>query len=244
MLVITRFIKNPPAPVASVKPASGQAKAVSAGGGDYTWGEMVKTPTFYLLWIEFTCGALAGLMIIGHLAKIVAVQSNNTLQIGFLFVALLAVFNAGGRVLAGALSDKIGRIRTVFIVSVGQAIMMFLFSGASTITGFIIGSAIIGICYGACLSLFPSACADYWGTKNLGMNYGILFTAYGIGGVFGPILAGRIADSTGSYSMAYTIAATLMILAAILTFFTKAPAKRPVLGVVSAAPAPGLQPTE
>ena len=173
MLVITRFIKNPPAPVASVKPASGQAKTIPAGAGDYTWGEMVKTPTFYLLWIEFTCGALAGLMIIGHLAKIVAVQSNNTLQIGFIFVALLAVFNAGGRVLAGALSDKIGRIRTVFIVSVGQAIMMFLFSGASTITGFIIGSAIIGICYGACLSLFPSACADYWGTKNLGMNYGI-----------------------------------------------------------------------
>ena len=51
---------------------------------------MVKTPTFYLLWIEFACGALAGLMIIGHLAKIVAVQSNNTLQIGFIFVALLA----------------------------------------------------------------------------------------------------------------------------------------------------------
>jgi MFS transporter, OFA family, oxalate/formate antiporter len=244
MLVITRFIKNPPAPVASVKPASGQAQAVPAGGGDYTWGEMVKTPTFYLLWIEFTCGAMAGLMVIGHLAKIVAVQSNNALQIGFIFVALLAVFNAGGRVLAGALSDKIGRIRTVLIVSVGQAIMMFLFSGASTITGFIIGSAIIGICYGSCLSLFPSACADYWGTKNLGMNYGILFTAYGIGGVFGPILAGRIADSTGSYSMAYTIAAGLMILAAILTFFTKAPAKRAVLEVVSAVPAPGLQPTE
>ena len=244
MLVITRFIKNPPAPVASVKPASGQAKAVPASASDYTWGEMVKTPTFYLLWIEFTCGALAGLMIIGHLAKIVAVQSNNTLQIGFIFVALLAVFNAGGRVLAGALSDKIGRIRTIFIVSVGQAIMMFLFSGASTITGFIIGSAIIGICYGSCLSLFPSACADYWGTKNLGMNYGILFTAYGIGGVFGPILAGRIADSTGSYSTAYTIAAGLMILAAILTFFTKAPAKRAALEVVSAVPAPKLQPTE
>jgi MFS family permease len=94
-----------------------------------------------------------------------------------IFVALLAVFNAGGRVLAGALSDKIGRIRTIFIVSVGQVAMMFLFSGASTITGFVVGSAIIEICYGPCLSLFPSACGDYWGTKNLGLNYGILCTA-------------------------------------------------------------------
>ena len=239
-LIITRFIKNPPSPVAA-KPDPAQAKAAPASQNDYTWTEMIKTPTFYFLWIEFTCGALAGLMIIGHLAKIVSVQSNNTIKLGFIFVALLAIFNAGGRVLAGALSDKIGRVRTIFIVSVGQAIIMFLFSGASTITGFVVGSAIIGICYGSCLSLFPSACGDYWGTKNLGLNYGILFTAYGIGGIFGPLLAGRIADSSGNYSMAYSIAAGLMVLAAILTFFTKAPAKRTAPALAEARPAPALQ---
>ncbi len=239
-LIITRFIKNPPSPVAA-KPNPGQAKVAPASQNDYTWTEMIKTPTFYLLWLEFTCGALAGLMIIGHLAKIVAVQSNNTIKLGFIFVALLAVFNAGGRVLAGALSDKIGRVRTIFIVSVGQAIVMFLFSGASTIVGFVAGSAVIGVCYGSCLSLFPSACADYWGTKNLGLNYGILFTAYGVGGIFGPILAGRIADSTGNYGMAYSIAAGLMILAAVLTFFTKAPARKTVPVPAEAKPAPGLR---
>jgi len=235
-LIITRFIKNPVSPVAA-KPNPAQAKAAPVSKKDYTWVEMMKTPTFYLLWTEFTCGALAGLMIIGHLAKIVSVQSNNTIKLGFIFVALLAVFNAGGRVLAGALSDKIGRIRTIFIVSVGQAIMMFLFSVAATTTKNKVGSAIIGICYGSCLSLFPSACADYWGTKNLGMNYGILFTAYGIGGIFGPILAGRIADASGNYNMAYTISPALMILAAILTFFTQAPKREPVLEHYKAAPA-------
>jgi OFA family oxalate/formate antiporter-like MFS transporter len=76
------------------------------------------------------------------------------------------------------------------------------------------------------------------------MNYGILFTAYGIGGIFGPILAGRIADSTGSYSMAYTIAAGLMILAAVLTFFTKAPAKRAAPVTAEAKLAPTLQTAE
>ena len=235
-LIITRFIKNPSSPVAA-KPNPAQAKAASVSQKDYTWIEMLKTPTFYLLWTEFTCGALAGLMIIGHLAKIVSVQSNNTIKLGFIFVALLAIFNAGGRIVAGALSDKIGRIRTIFIVSVGQAIMMFLFSGTSTITGFVVGSAIIGICYGSCLSLFPSACGDYWGTKNLGLNYGILFTAYGIGGIFGPILAGRIADASGNYNMAYTISAGLMILAAILTFFTKAPKRESAVEFYQPAPA-------
>jgi OFA family oxalate/formate antiporter-like MFS transporter len=100
---------------------------------------------------------------------------------------------------------------------------------------------VVGFSYGACLSLFPSTCADYWGTKNLGFNYGILFTAWGVGGVFGPILAGRIADSTGSYQMAYVISAALLIMAAILTFFTKAPARKTVLETVQAAPAPKLQ---
>ncbi|HSB05510.1 MAG TPA: OFA family MFS transporter, partial [Thermodesulfobacteriota bacterium] len=182
---IAQFIKNPPAPVA----ASGPQKAGSSVITDHTWREMLKTKTFYLLWIEFACGAMAGLMIIGHLAKIVSVQSGNKIQIGFMFVALLAIFNAGGRLIAGMVSDHIGRLKTVLIVCISQAVIMFLFSKISTVPTFILGSAVVGFSYGACLSLFPSTCADYWGTKNLGLNYGILFTAWGVGGVFGPILA-------------------------------------------------------
>ena len=236
---IAQLIKNPSAPVVSAGPQK-------AGGTitDYTWREMMKTKTFYLLWIEFACGAMAGLMIIGHLAKIVAVQSGNQIQTGFLFVALLAIFNAGGRLIAGMVSDYIGRLKTVLIVCISQAVIMFLFSKIATIPTFILGSAVVGFSYGACLSLFPSTCADYWGTKNLGLNYGILFTAWGVGGVFGPILAGRIADTTGSYQMAYVISAALLILAAILTFFTKAPARGPALEVVQRVPAPGLQATD
>lgn len=218
--LLCQFIKNPSTPVVSAK------QTASATQVDYTWREMMSTKTFYLLWIEFVCGAMAGLMIIGHLAKIVSVQSNNAIQIGFLFVALLAIFNAGGRLMAGAVSDHIGRMKTILLVCISQAIIMFLFSRFSTITTFILGSAIVGISYGSCLSVFPSTTADHWGMKNLGMNYGIMFTAWGVGGVFGPILAGKVADSTGSYEMAYTISAALMIFAAILTFFTKAPGKK------------------
>jgi len=153
----------------------------------------------------------------------------NTIQTGFLFVALLAIFNAGGRLIAGAVSDYLGRMKTILLVCISQAIIMFLFPNFSTIAAFIVGSAIVGISYGACLSLFPATAADHWGTKNLGLNYGILFTAWGLGGVLGPILAGNVADATGSYGMAYTISAALMILAAILTLFTKAPEKELVI---------------
>ncbi|MDZ4164895.1 MAG: OFA family MFS transporter [Smithellaceae bacterium] len=219
--ILARFIVNPDSPPVS---NSGCKYAGTAHiTGDHTWREMMRTSTFYLLWVEFACGSLAGLMIIGHLAKIVAVQSGGVIQFGFLFVAILAIFNAGGRILAGLVSDRIGRLKTILFVCVTQAVVMFLFSANTSVLTFLIGSAIVGFSYGACLSLFPSVCSDYWGTRNLGLNYGILFTAWGVGGVFGPLLAGMIADSTGAYDLAYIISAALMILAAVLTFFTKAP---------------------
>ncbi|MGE5892683.1 MAG: MFS transporter, partial [bacterium] len=171
-------------------------------------------PAFYSLYIQYACAATAGLMIIGHLAKIVAVQSGNAITIGFLFVALLAIFNASGRIIAGIISDYVGRIVTIAFVCIMQALIMFFFPQFSTVGTFILGSALVGFNYGACLALFPATTADYWGTKNLGMNYGILFTAWGVGGVFGPMLAGKIADASGSYTMAYYIAAMLLICAA------------------------------
>ncbi len=224
--ILSQFINNPSASDVSLNQKV--SKDNNNYKNDYSWSEMLRTRTFYLLWIEFACGAMAGLMIIGHLARIVSVQSGNVIQIGFVFVALLAIFNAGGRLIAGFVSDYIGRLKTILIVCLTQALVMFFFSEISTISTFILGSAIVGFSYGACLSLFPSTCADYWGTKNLGLNYGILFTAWGVGGVFGPLLAGKIADATGNYDAAYIISASLMIFAAILTFFTKVPKRERV----------------
>jgi MFS family permease len=201
-------------------PANAAPKAGSAGTVDATWREMLRTPSFYSLYLQYACAATAGLMIIGHMAKIVAVQSGNSIQIGFVFVALLATFNASGRLFAGIISDKIGRIVTVAIVCTMQALAMFLFAGFTTVGGFVVGSAVVGFSYGACLSLFPATAADRWGTKNLGLNYGILFTAWGVGGVAGPTLAGKIADATGSYAAAYNVAGALLVFAVLLAMFS------------------------
>ena len=212
-VLLAQFIANPASPAAPVKKAGSAAPAAAV---DATWREMLKTPSFYSLYLQYACAATAGLMIIGHLAKIVTVQSGNAIKTGFLFVALLAIFNAAGRVAAGVVSDRIGRMITIAFVCLLQSIIMFSFSNLSTFGGFLMGAAVVGFNYGACLSLFPATTADYWGTKNLGLNYGILFTAWGVGGVFGPILAGRIADAQGSYGTAFEIAGGLLICAAFL----------------------------
>jgi MFS family permease len=221
LLVATGFsqlIKNPEKPAAPLAKAAGALAA--APKPDRTWREMVRSPMFYMLWIQYACAATAGLMIIGHMAKIVSVQSNNTIKIGFVFVALLAIFNASGRIIAGVISDYIGRVVTMGIVFIMQAAMMFFFPSFTTIGAFVVGAAIVGFSYGACLSLFPATTADQWGTKNMGLNYGVLFTAWGFGGVLGPTLAGRIADATGSYAGAYNIAGLLLIFAFVLAMLS------------------------
>ena len=213
-----QFITNPSEPQLAKK--SAVANALAAARPDRTWREMIRTTTFWSLWLQYACAATAGLMIIGHMARIVAVQSGNTVSIGFVFVALLACFNAGGRVVAGVVSDYVGRVVTIGLVCVLQALAMFLFSSFTTVAGFVVGAAVVGFSYGACLAIFPAATADQWGTKNMGLNYGILFTGWGVGGVIGPLLAGKIADATGSYAGAYNIAGLLVMLAFVLAMFS------------------------
>jgi OFA family oxalate/formate antiporter-like MFS transporter len=227
VVLLAQLVKNPPAgykPLVNPGPSKaatpGRAKALSAVG-DYEWHEMLRTPQFYLLWIMFVFGAGAGLMIIGKLAKIVDLQAG--IKAGFVFVALLAIGNAAGRVMAGLLSDKIGRTWTMFSVFVFQALLMFLLRGLDTYSSLSVASVLIGFNYGANLSVFPSATKDYFGLKNFGVNYGFIFTAWGVGGILGPILSGRIFDASKNFNNAYLIASVCLIIAAALTFIVRPP---------------------
>lgn len=213
--LLAQLLVNPSAQAPSAK-ASGRAGTASG-----SWRDMLGTSKFYILWLQYACAAMAGLMIIGHLSRIVATQSGGAVTAGYLFVGLLAVFNASGRIVAGIVSDRIGRVWTISLVCVMQAATMGFFGSFATSEAFFAGAALVGFSYGACLSLFPSVTADNWGTANFGLNYGIIFTAWGVGGVFGPLLAGRIVDSTGSYTAAYEVASMLMLAAAALSLLLK-----------------------
>lgn len=85
------------------------------------------------------------------------------------------------------------------------------------------GISVVGFTFGGMLSLFPAATGDYFGIKNLGVNYGLVITAWGVGGVFGPLVGGLVRDLTGTYSLSYTFSAALSVLGAILSLLTKAP---------------------
>ncbi len=237
LLLLSQLLKNPPAGYKAVS-ITNRAKATvsnpASGITDYEIGEMLRTPQFYLLWIMYCFGAGAGLMIIGKLAKIVDLQAG--IKAGFIFVAMLAIGNAAGRITAGVLSDKIGRTWTMFGVFIFQAILMFLLRGLDTYGTLFLASVLIGFNYGANLSVFPSATKDYFGLKNFGVNYGLVFTAWGAGGILGPLLSGYIYDTYKNFQTAYLIAAICLLIAAALTFVTRAPkANTGVEGVRKAA---------
>ena len=194
---------------------------------EYAPREMLRTVQFYLLWFMYACGAGAGLMIISKLAAIAKIQAD--IKLGFVLVAVLAVGNGGGRIVAGMLSDRIGRKATMIICFVFQAVLIILLSRATsenslgTIPTMAIISALICANYGANLSLFPSITKDFFGLKNFGMNYGLVFTSWGVGGFMLAYLAGRMYQVHQTFSYAYYGASILLILAAITAIFLKPP---------------------
>lgn len=218
IMLFALVLKNPPK---GYVPASSSPKPSTAGGKEYSWQEMVKTKPFILLWVSYLMSAAAGLMLIGHLASIASVQAK--WQAGFLLVVILSVFNALGRVAGGFLSDKAGRTNALLIVFLIQAVNMFAFSFYQSIPALIAGSAVAGLAYGALFALFPAATADFFGIKNLGVNYGLVFSGWGVAGIIGPILGGVVADMTGTYNISYVVSALMLVIGAVLVKMIKVP---------------------
>jgi len=227
LVVVTALAQILVAPPPGYQPPDAELGAAKAAAAALNLGpaEILRSPLFYLLWTMYAFAAGAGLMIIGNITTIAKLGK---IEAGFILVALLAIGNAAGRIIAGMLSDRIGRLWTMFIIFLFQAgLMMVLRTGLIDMTAFIIVSMLLGFNYGACLSVFPSAVKDNFGLKNFGINYGLVFTAWGVGGSVFPLFAGKLFEAakkstgTGSYNDAYLTAACVLVLAAGLTFVTR-----------------------
>jgi OFA family oxalate/formate antiporter-like MFS transporter len=174
---------------------------------------------------------MAGLMVIGILkgfageqlvsaaggaAALGDTRARELFDRGVAAVGWLAVFNALGRIVWGFVSDRVGRTTAFVAMFLLQAAMMFVLGGLDTEVSLAVGASIVGFNFGGNFALFPSATADLFGAKNLGANYGWVFTSYGIAGVVG-IVAGNAARTlTGSYAAAFSVAGALCIVSAAL----------------------------
>ncbi|MEM2143267.1 MAG: OFA family MFS transporter [Candidatus Thorarchaeota archaeon] len=225
----SQLLRNPPAgwtpPGFVPKPTTADASGVSL-----TPREMIRTSRFKMLWLMFFLAATAGLMTLGMVKSAAADVDPLVvpLFLGPLIAGIMSIFNAAGRIVWGTISDRIGRRLTMTIMFLVLSMAMFSFALVASlppaegrwIVVTVIAST-VGFCFGGNFALFPSATADYFGTSNVGKNYGVVFTAYGFAGILGALVAGYMKDWTGSYYMAFIITGILAIFAMLVTLFLK-----------------------
>ncbi len=222
---LAQLLKNPPAGFVTAAPGSSPAKTAAVAA---TPSEMLRSPMFYLLWLIYFIGAGAGLMVISSVSGMAKKSMGAS---AFIAVAVMAIGNAGGRILSGVLSDKIGRRWTLFLVLLIQAGLMFAAipvtaSKETTPLLIVLLATFIGFNYGANLALFPSLTKDFWGLKSFGMNYGILFTAWGVGGfVLSRLQQMLTVAANGSFQTSFIVAGAFLLGGTALTLFIKPPVK-------------------
>ncbi len=205
-------------------PAEGQ-KATQ----DKNAGQMLKDPIFYVMFIMLICGAFFGLMMISQCSLVSQNMIGMTAATAATTVSVLAIFNAVGRVVCGFISDKIGRVNTLTFCLVLAIIGLLLVwksgTGTPSAAMYIIGVCLVGICFGSYMGVYPGFTADQFGPKNNGVNYGIMFIAFSVAGILGPMIMSSNYESTGSYSTAILIALALAIVGFVLTFIYRAMSK-------------------
>ena len=222
--LLAMFLVNPPDGYvpAGAAPATRSASAPVTETKDLSPMQMLKTGAFYKLWFMYFIGAGAALIIIGGVA---GMAKKSMGDLAWVVVALMAIGNAGGRIVAGVISDRIGRTKTLMIMMSLQSAIIFslLFIGESEAMLLVAAATLVGFNYGTNLSLFPSVTKDYYGIRNFGINYGLLFSAWGIGGFIFPRVSQMIVAHTGTPQTAYLLCSILLAAGALMAVRTTAP---------------------
>lgn len=192
------------------------------------WKEMLSTPIFYIMITILTCGAFYGLMCVSLASFLATNMIGMTSATAALVVSVLALFNTAGRIIAGYLSDKLGRINTLTTAFVLSIVGLLLLGNADAgdVLTFNIGISIIGICFGAFMGVFPGFTVDQFGPKNNSVNYGIMFIGFAFAGYIGPAVMKSVYAADGTFDRAFMIAMIIALVGFAFTFVYRYLSKR------------------
>ncbi len=218
----SQFLKLPPE---GFKPAGWNPPSVSiAGKGayDFTQKQMMSTVQFYLVWFMFLLGCTATLMFYGLASPIGQKIAGLTVAQATAIVGIMGLLNSAGRLLWGSISDKIGRMNTLVTIFLVCATAMIMLMNATSYVLFALSAAMVALSLGGFMATFPATTADFYGSKYLGGNYGIVYLAYGFGAVTGIELGTKFL-SADMLNNAFMVAAVLCVIGAGMAFFTNPP---------------------
>ncbi len=225
MTMIGAFLlKNPQA---GYRPAGWTpAPAAKAAATTYEFkpGETLATPTFYFMWIAYALGTAAGLMVISQLVPFARSQGIGAAALQTMTLVVGATGNASGRILSGWMSDALGRLNVLrLMIALSAVAMPILYKVGGKVALLYFMVFVVYWCYGTQLSVNASTTSDFWGTKNAGINYGLLFTAWGVAGIIGPRIGGKFFDKYKNYEYAFYTAAGLAVVALLCELIARRP---------------------
>ncbi len=236
-LIGSFLLKNPPAGYRPPGWAPAAASKTAATTYEFTPGEMWRTPTAWLMWIAYALGTSAGLMVISQLVPFAVSMKIPSAALAAITLVIGAVGNASGRIFSGWMSDALGRLNVLrLMIGISAIAMPALYLTGHSVELLYVMVFVVYWCYGTQLSVNASTTSDFWGTKNAGINYGLLFTAWGVAGIIGPRIGGALFDKYKSYEMAFYTAAGLAVVALLCELM----AKRPAVPSGARIPAPAI----
>ncbi|MBR2802113.1 MAG: OFA family MFS transporter [Erysipelotrichaceae bacterium] len=200
----------------------GYVPPVRSGGNkavDYDWKGMLKSVTFYVMFLMLLCGAFSGLMVTSSASAFSQKMAGMDVAQAANIVSLIALFNTFGRIAAGYISDKIGAVNTMslsFVLAIlGQLCVYFSQNGNVL---YYLGCALIGFCFGSLMGTYPGFTAGQFGSKHNSVNYGIMFIGFAAAGYFGPQIMNSIYAAGGQYRPAFLVAAGMSAVGLLLSF--------------------------
>jgi OFA family oxalate/formate antiporter-like MFS transporter len=226
-LVGASFFRNPPE--GYVVPGHEKSDAGSAEAAkEFTQGEALRTPQWYLLTAILTLNVTAGIALISQAAGSAQGIAGYSATGAATVVGILAIFNGAGRIVWAAASDYIGRM-PAFAAMLGlQGACLVILPSASNAALFFILASVIYLCYGGGFGTMPATAGDFFGVKNAGAIYGLMLIGWSLGGVIGPIVISTLLGGDGrpDYGLAYRVVGILTLAAVALTLITKVPKQR------------------
>jgi len=199
--------------------------AAAAKGASFTLRQALGTWQWYALWAVLFLNVSAGISIISQASPMAQEITGVSATTAATMVGIISIANGAGRFLWAWLSDVIGRrwvFLTMFVLQAGLFAVLPGVHSFNVLTAF---AVLILLCYGGGFGTMPAFCADYFGTWEVGSIYGLMLTAWGSASAVGPVLIAYVRQSTGKYSEALLILATVMAGAAILPLFLRSPAR-------------------
>ncbi|MEI7183446.1 OFA family MFS transporter [Pectobacterium carotovorum] len=202
-----------------------QQAAVQGQTRDFSLAEMLATKESYLLFIIFFTACMSGLYLIGIVKDIGVQMAGMDMAMAANAVSAIAIFNTVGRIVLGALSDNVGRMRvisfTLFVTILAVSVMTFL--PLNPLLFFTCVSA-IAFCFGGNITVFPAIVGDFFGLKNHSKNYGVIYQGFGIGALSGSFIAAQL----GGFQATFMAIIIMSVISLLITLWVKPPKHQPV----------------